>query len=168
MAIDPLHRATAVALTTLLTALAGGATAAEEQGIAYFARITGSVLVNQGQQYRDGSDGQALETGDRVMTLSDSSAILQFRDGCRYTMKEDELITIPSLSPCVFSKGPADRMSVAALPPVPPSTPPIVPVIPVAAANLGWLPAAIAGGLALGAIVDGEDDDSDPRPPISP
>lgn len=164
MAIEPLNRATAAALAALLTALAGSTTAAEEQGIAYIARVSGSVLVNQGEQYRDGGEGQVLETGDRVMTLSDSSAILQFRDGCRYTMKEDELVTIPSLSPCVFSKGPADRMTVAALPPVPPPTPPIVPVV----ANLGWLPAAIAGGFLGGAIVDDDDDNPGPIPPISP
>lgn len=162
---DPLNRSTAAALAALLSAMAGGVTAAEEQGIAYIARVSGSVLVNQGQQYRDGTEGQVLETGDRVMSLSDSSAILQFRDGCRYTMKEDELVTIPSLSPCVFSKGPADRMSVAALPPVPPSTPPIVPLAPI---NLGWLPAAIAGGLTLGAILEDGDDYTRPLPPISP
>lgn len=166
MATDPLNRATAAALAALLSAMAGGAAAAEEQGIAYIARISGTVLVNQGQQYRDGSEGLVLETGDRVMSLSESSAILQFRDGCRYTMKEDELVTIPSMSPCVFSKGPADRMSVAALPPVPPSTPPIVPVVPVAATNLGWLPPVIAGGIVLIPPLIGEPEN--PQPPISP
>lgn len=149
---------------------AAAPTAAAEGDIAYIARITGSALVNKGGQYLDGTEGMALATGDRVMSLAESSAILQFSDGCRYTMKEDELVTIPSLSPCVLTKGPSDRLSVATLPPAPPAQV-LAPIVPLAAAGAGyaWLPVAAAGLFAGGAILSAQSDDDDPRrPAISP
>lgn len=156
------------AVAAFLCAISGSTVAAEGEGIAYLARITGGVLVNQGQQYRDGTEGLSLSTGDRVMSLAESTAIIQFQDGCRYTMEENELVTIPSLSPCVLTKGADGRLSVATLPPAPPAQVPLVPVVPLAT-NLAWLPAAAAGLLGGGAILSDPDDDGDgPRPPISP
>ncbi len=167
----PILMQTAI-VAALLCAISGSTAAAEGEGIAYLARITGGVLVNQGQQYRDGTEGLSLSTGDRVMSLAESTAIIQFQDGCRYTMEENELVTIPSLSPCVLTKGADGRLSVATLPPAPPAQVPLVPVVPVVplATNLAWLPAAAAGGLlGGGAILSDPDDDGDgPRPPISP
>jgi hypothetical protein len=142
---------------------------AEEGEVAYVARVTGAALVNKGDQYVDGTEGMPLSTGDRVMTLAQSEAAIQFKDGCQYLMKENELMTVPSMSPCVFTKGTGDRLSVTTLPPVPPAAPPIVPPVipPAAGAGLAWIPAAAAGLVLLPVIFDDPDDDNPPLPPIS-
>jgi hypothetical protein len=140
---------------------------ADEGEVAYVARVSGATLVNKGDQYVDGTEGMALSTGDRVMTLDQSEAAIQFKDGCRYLMKENELMTVPSMSPCVFTKGAGDRLSVATLPPVPPATPPVVPVIPPpTAASLAWIP-PLAAGLVLVPVLVNDPDDNPPLPPIS-
>jgi hypothetical protein len=136
---------------------------ADEAGVAYVARVTGAALVNKGEQYVDGTEGMALSTGDRVMTLAQSEAAIQFNDGCQYLMKENELITIPSKSPCVFTKGAADRLSVVTLPPVPP----VVPLVPAAAGiGLAWVPLA-AGAALLPVVFSDPDNDIPPLVPIS-
>ena len=137
---------------------------AEEGEVAYVARVTGSALVNKGDEYVDGTEGMKLSTGDRVMTLAQSEAALQFNDGCQYLMKENELVTIPSKSPCVFTKGSADRLGVATLPPVPP----VVPLVPAAATGigLGWVPLAAAAAL-LPVVFSDSDNDIPPLVPIS-
>ncbi|MGE5152701.1 MAG: hypothetical protein ACM3ST_01685 [Bdellovibrio bacteriovorus] len=152
----------AAAVSAVVAPVAGA-----ETEIAYLLRINGSALVNKGEQYVDGAEGMPLSTGDRVMSLEDSGAVIQFADGCRYTMEENELFTIPSASPCAFAKGPSDRMSVVTLPPPPPtSVPPVAAIVP-AAANLAWVPLAAAGLVAATAVLSDPDDD-DPPPPISP
>jgi hypothetical protein len=143
-------------------------TAGAEGEIAYLLRINGNALVNKGEQYLDGAEGMPLSTGDRVMSLENSGAVIQFDDGCRYSMEENELFTIPSMSPCAFTKGPSDRMSVVTLPPPPPtSVPPVAAIVP-AAANLGWVPLAALGLVAATAVLSDPDDDDNPPPPISP
>ncbi len=166
MHADALLRQTilAAAMSTAIGSMAAAEnSAAPAQEIGYIDRITGSALVNKGERYVDGTEGMPLSTGDRVMSLAESTAVLQFNDGCRYTMKENELITVPSMSPCVFTKGPSDRLSVAVLPPAPPSQV-VVPVV-VPATNLAWVPLAAAGVIGAGALVP---DDDEVRLPISP
>ena len=153
----------AIAATALMGSLPTAI--AEEGEVAYVARVTGAALVNKGDQYVDGTEGMALSTGDRVMTLAQSEAAIQFNDGCQYLMKENELITIPSKSPCVFTKGAADRLSVVTLPPVPP----VAPLVPAAAAGigLGWVPLAAAAALLPVVFSDPSGDDIPPLVPIS-
>ena len=159
---------TIIAAAALSAAVASAAAAEKE--VATIARLTGNALVNKGAQYVNGTEGMALSVGERVMSLEETTAIIQFKDGCRYTMKENEVITIPSVSPCVMTKGPSDRLSV--LPPVPPSEVPVVPIVPVVAApaaNLAWVPLAAAGLIGGTAIVfdPGDDDDITPPLPVS-
>ena len=149
----------AIAATALMGTLP--TVIADEGKVAYVARVTGAALVNKGDQYVDGTEGMKLSTGDRVMTLAQSEAAIQFNDGCQYLMKENELITIPSKSPCVFTKGAADRLSVVTLPPVPP----VLPLVP-AAAGLGWIPLA-AGAALLPVVFSDPGDDNPPLVPIS-
>jgi hypothetical protein len=154
--------ATVAAVT--FSAAISSAPAAEQQ-VAAIARITGSVMVNKGPQYVGGTEGMPLSIGERVMTLEGTSAEIQFDDGCRYTMDENEIVTIPRLSPCVMTKGPSGRLSVA--PPVPPTSPTVVPVVPIVPVvpYLGWVPvAAVAAVGAFGAAFDTGDPD---RPAIS-
>ena len=163
-------RTLTIAITAAALSAAAPSALAAEKEVATIARITGSTLVNKGTQYVNGTEGMALSVGQRVMSLEESTAVLQFNDGCRYTMEENEVITIPSLSPCVLTKGSSDRLSV--LPPVPPAAAPVAAAIvpAAAAAGLAWVPVAAAGAVGLAAIAGGafdDDDDPAPLPPIS-
>jgi hypothetical protein len=157
-----------IAITAAALSAAAPSVLAAEKEIATIARITGSILVNKGTQYVNGTEGMALSVGERVMSLQESTAVVQFNDGCQYTMQENEAITIPRLSLCVLTKGPSDRLSV--LPPVPPAQAPLVAaVVPAAAAaGLAWVPAAAVGLVAIaGTAFDTGGDDAPPLPPIS-
>jgi len=72
---------------------------AEEQG-ATLVRIAGKAMINKDTRYVDAYAGMRAENGERVMALSGSSATLQYDDGCRYILEENELLTIEDDSPC--------------------------------------------------------------------
>ena len=157
---------TAITAAALSAAICSAA-AAEKQ-IATVARITGNAVVSKGAQYVPGTEGMALTVGQRVMSLEDSTVVIQFNDGCRYTVEENKLVTMENMSPCVLTKG------VALAPPPPATVPPVVPV-PIAAAavpvaSLAWVPLAAAGLVAVaGATFDSDPDnpDNNAPPPIS-
>jgi len=118
-------------LSALNAAAAARGAAAAVGDTAFIHRITGSVSVIKGEERFDGIEGMRLSTGDRVSSLQNSSAVIQFSDGCSYKLRENELITISRLSPCVLTKGSGERLSVAALP-----APPILPAPPLFGVDL--------------------------------
>jgi hypothetical protein len=61
---------------------------------------SGSVLVNQGEQFVPSGNGTALHPGDRVLVNTGGSATLTFSDGCESTVAGGTVVTIPSVSPC--------------------------------------------------------------------
>lgn len=147
---------------TVITIAALSVAVAAERQIATVARITGNAVVSKGAQYVPGSEGMALTVGQRVMSLADSTVVIQFNDGCRYTLEENKLVTMEDMSPCVLTKG------VALAPPPPAAVVPAVAAVPVAAAaNLAWVPLAAAGLVAITAVADPGDDDNRTPEPIS-
>jgi hypothetical protein len=150
---------------TAITIVALSAAAAAEKQIATVARINGNAVVSQGAQYVPGTEGMALNVGQRVMSLADSTVVIQFNDGCRYTLEENKLVTMEDMSPCVLTKG------VALAPPPPAAAVPAVVATPAAgAASLAWVPLAAVGLVAImGATFDtGGGGGVIPPPPISP
>jgi hypothetical protein len=149
---------------TVITIATLSAAVAAERQIATVARITGNAVVSKGAQYVPGTEGMALTVGQRVMSLADSTVVIQFNDGCRYTLEENKLVTMEDVSPCVLTKG------VALAPPPPSSVVPAVVAAPVAAAaNLAWVPLAAVGAVAVaGAVADTGDDGNVVPTPISP
>jgi hypothetical protein len=150
--------------------LAGAVTSpiAAEREVASIARVTGNAMVNKGAQYVTGTEGMALSIGDRVMSLDETTAVIQFEDGCRYTMEENEMITIPSRSPCVLTKGSAKRLAVG--PPVPPpAAVPVAPAVVPAATSSLWVPGAVGLAAIAGVAIlwRGDDGNAPPLPPIS-
>ena len=87
-----------VAVASAVFAASGIAFSA--QPIGSLARINGTVLVNQGEQYRTGIEGMALRPGDRIMAMSAGSAVIQFADGCAYDLDDNEVLTIGPTSTC--------------------------------------------------------------------
>lgn len=62
--------------------------------------IQGSVLVNQGQQFEVVPSGTQLKAGDRVMAMSESSALLRYEDGCDVRVEPETVVTLDEGSPC--------------------------------------------------------------------
>ncbi len=94
---------------TILIALCAGSigfasllSAAEgDASVAILDEIKGNVLVNQGENFVPGVEGQSLNAGDRVMvTKSGSSATILFGKDCQTEVKTGTIVTIPEHSIC--------------------------------------------------------------------
>lgn len=62
--------------------------------------IEGNVLVNRGEQFVQGGDGDVLASGDRVMAMEASSALLRYDDGCDVKVEPETVVTLSEGSPC--------------------------------------------------------------------
>jgi hypothetical protein len=137
-----------------LAAVASSAIAAERE-VATLARITGEAVVSAGEKYVSGVEGMALKIGERVMSLAGSRTTIQFSDGCRYVLEENELLTITDKSPCALGMTPTGSGVAGAAG---------------APAYAGLAAVGVLGATVIvGAASDtGSDDRQSPRPPISP
>jgi hypothetical protein len=79
-------------------ALAADAVAAPLQ--ATLKETTGSVLVNQGEQFVELAPGTMLKPGDRVMSMEDSKALIRYFDDCEVEVEEGNVYTIDERLPC--------------------------------------------------------------------
>ncbi len=62
--------------------------------------VTGSVLVNQGEQFVELAPGTQLKPGDRVMSMEDSKALVRYFDDCEVEVEEGNVYTIDERLPC--------------------------------------------------------------------
>lgn len=88
---------TAAILAALV--LAAPAFAADDS-VAVLSAQTGTVLVNQGEEFITASDAQPLMAGDRVMVMEGGSAQLTFLDGCVLPVESGSLLDVPATSTC--------------------------------------------------------------------
>ena len=138
------------AVLSAVLAGAFGVASADEPVVADIARITGKSLVNQGEADVPGREGMPLRSGFRVMALEGGVVIVQYRDGCRYKVEDDDLHVVGDVSPCEAGYIPSDAGQAPLL----------------GGASLEWIPpAAFVGVGVLGAVFD---TGSDRRPSISP
>lgn len=79
--------------------LAAPAFAADES-VAVLSAQTGTVLVNQGEEFITASDAQPLMAGNRVMVMEGGSAQLTFLDGCVLAVASGSLLDVPATSTC--------------------------------------------------------------------
>jgi hypothetical protein len=61
---------------------------------------TGTVLINQGEEFITATEGQPLMAGDRVMVMEGGSAELTFLDGCVLPVVSGSLLDVPATSTC--------------------------------------------------------------------
>ena len=78
-----------------------GASGVATAATAELAGVTGTAMVSEGSRYVEGQPGKKLADGDRVIALEGSNVVLTFQDGCRYTLKDGEVLTVGAQSPCV-------------------------------------------------------------------
>jgi hypothetical protein len=84
---------------SLALALPLGTAGATESG-ATLSRLEGFGVVSQGAQYVPAHEGMALREGDRFMVLEGGNAIVTFADGCRYSLADNEVLTIGTTDTC--------------------------------------------------------------------
>lgn len=90
-------------LTLGLGLMSGGARAASAVAAplqATLKEITGSVLVNQGEQFVELAPGTQLKPGDRVMSMEDSKALVRYFDDCEVEVKAGDVYTVDERLPC--------------------------------------------------------------------
>lgn len=78
--------------------------------------MSGSVMVNTGEQFVAVPDGTAVNVGDRVMALDDSGALLRYSDGCDVKVAAGTVVTLNEGSPCagwVLAVDPASSAGIA-------------------------------------------------------
>lgn len=70
------------------------------ENVAILDEMKGSVLVNQGENFVPATEGQSLNSGDRLMVTKSSSATLVFGKDCIAEVKAGTIVTIPEQSIC--------------------------------------------------------------------
>ena len=78
----------------------GLAAASAAEPVGSLSRIEGFAFVSQGAQYVAAKEGMALKEGDRLMVMDGGNAIISFVDGCRYTLQDNEVLSLGATSTC--------------------------------------------------------------------
>jgi hypothetical protein len=158
-----------ILLGTCLSASFGAVSAAE--AVAKLSRFEGMAFVSQGAQYLKGREGMPLYEGNRIMVLEGGTATLSFSDGCRYTLEDNELLTLGPASTCAsdavgsykidpysgVSQSSGSYQQAALQPPTQPTDP--YPITP-AAGGPAWVP-WVAGAAVVGGVIWAANDDDD-------
>ena len=97
MKIDP--KAT---LLALFAALAAGEALAQQaqEGIAKLTELHGNVLVSRATGLAAGAEATRLQEGVRVITTSKSGVVIEYDNGCRVELKENQRFQVERDKPC--------------------------------------------------------------------
>lgn len=93
---------------------------AADDSVAVLSAQTGTVLVNQGEEFITAAEAQPLQAGNRVMVMEGGSAQLTFLDGCVLALESGSLLDVPAASTCsgtvasVESIGPSYAQAIGA------------------------------------------------------
>ena len=67
--------------------------------------IQGTVMVDRGEGYSIAHRGEALQAGDRVITMDASGAVLKHSDGCVARLAENSMVKMERVSVCKSNHG---------------------------------------------------------------
>jgi len=89
------------ALVALAACLAGPICAQQaEQGIARLTDVRGNVLVSRDTGLAAGANATRLVDGVRVITTSHSGVVIEYDNGCRVELKENQRTVVQRDRPC--------------------------------------------------------------------
>ena len=152
-----------VLLGASLTLGVAAASAAEPVGS--LSRIEGFAFVSQGAQYVAAREGMALKEGDRLMVMDGGNAIISFVDGCRYTLEDNEVLSLGATSTCAADSDGAYKIEPYTT--VSQASPGTSDSVRFAKAQVGggttpaWLVPTLAGVSIAGLVIAGATQDSD-------
>lgn len=89
-----------IVLALCATSLCFAAAVSAVEGVAILDEVNGTVLVNQGEKFVPATEGQSLNSGDRLMVTKTGNAVLVFGKGCTTEVKAGTMVTIPEQSIC--------------------------------------------------------------------
>jgi hypothetical protein len=84
----------------LISTFSLGVQAAEPILLASLSDVNGKVMVNKGKGYVSARSGTTLDSGDRVIALNGSNAVVSYSGGCTTELKENSLLTIEKGTGC--------------------------------------------------------------------
>ena len=143
------------ACSGVFLAAALGLTSIATAATAELVSVSGTAMVSDGSRYVEGQQGRQLAEGDRIFGLENSNVVLQFQDGCRHTLKGNEVLTVGGQSPCSSSAAaPAHSLPAASADD--------------GSTNQDMYALGFIGAAAIAAIALDTGGDNDPRRPISP
>ena len=158
-----LSKTSKVILGVSLTLGLGAVSAAEPVGT--LSRVEGFAFVSQGAQYVAGREGMSLKEGDRVMVMDGGNAIISFADGCKYSLADNEVLSLGGTSTCASDSDGSYKIDpYVAAPQTPAKT---VDSVRFAQAQVGgsapapWVVPTIAGLSITGLVIAGATADSD-------
>ena len=105
--------------------------------------ITGKIMINQGNGYKEITRMTELKQGDIVMAKPGGTAKLNYSDGCSIQVKTGAIVNVGAQSPCASQASQQGQMIQTQAAPVP-APPAELPVEPLGAAG---------GGLGTGTLV---------------
>ena len=160
----------------ILTCTLGTASAADISGTV--SRVEGTAFVSQSSGYAQARAGMKVVEGDRLMVTENGSLVIDFSDECRYTMDNNEILTIGEVSACAqmdpnsgVAQAPgmeANGFQQAAIsPPTPPDDGGAY-IPPAEGGGKVWpwlLGGAVVAGVIIAANNDDDDDDDFFNPP---
>ena len=88
-------------IVVILLGSSGSIAVQAVEPVAKVIKINNAVLVNTGKSYASAQSGQALKRGHRVLTLERSSAIVEYRNGCKLELGPNSLLTVESEAQCI-------------------------------------------------------------------
>jgi hypothetical protein len=88
-----------VSILIVLTLVAGVSAAAEP--VATISDVHGDILLSRGAQWSPAQEGALLVAGDRLVALTDASALVAFADGCQQRLDADGAVTIAETNNCL-------------------------------------------------------------------
>lgn len=97
-----MHRSLAFLATSLalLAASAASAQTAAPLQVASVGPVSGKVMINKGKGFVAARPGTALAPGDRLISLSGSTAAIVYPDGCVTELRENSLLAVDKRTQC--------------------------------------------------------------------
>lgn len=92
--------ATIAAVCASIGLIAGTASAEEPLIVASIGDLDGRVMIHDGQKYSNAKPGMPLKAGQRVVTLKDSRANINFAKGCVKNLEENAVLTLSGVDLC--------------------------------------------------------------------
>jgi hypothetical protein len=143
--------------------LAAGASLAQQgsrDGIAQLKSLKGNVLLSREAGLAAGSEATRVIEHTRVITTANSEVVVEFDNGCRVHLKENQRFEVDSRKPCAALIASVESILVQ-------------PAAGLASAGAGsaagfWNVVPAIGGAAIGAAILGDRNNPPPPTPLSP
>lgn len=84
---------------------AGAQSPQQKEGVARLKSVDGNVLVSRESGLSAGEQAQRLVNGTRIITTANSTAVIEFDNGCEVRLKENERFDVDSTRACALLVG---------------------------------------------------------------